>query len=77
MQTEPHPAVLVIARALLLVLGFSILAGCTALYFFGVEATFLTWLLAISIGILLIVSACFDSASGVVATIIIFFYPLS
>jgi hypothetical protein len=75
MQTEPHPVVIAIARALLLVLGFSVLTGCAALYFFGVEASFWTWLLAIAIGFMLVASACFDSASGVIATIIIFFCP--
>lgn len=77
MQSTTHPVAVAIARALLFIVGFVTLTLGAALYFSGVEAPLWVWLLTVSIGILSIVSACFESGSGVVATVVIFFYPLS
>lgn len=76
MEPEPHPVAVAIARTFLLVVGFSTLALCAALYFSGVEASLWTWSLMVGIGAVSILSACLESASGVVATVVVFFYPL-
>lgn len=77
MEISTHPVAVAIARALLLVVGLVTLTLAAALYFSGVEAPLWVWLLTGAIGILSLLSACFESGSGVVATVVIFFYPLS
>lgn len=77
MQSIPSPVAVTMARVLLLIVGFAALALATALYFSDVATPYWVWLLTIGIGILALLSACFESSSGVVATVVIFFYPLS
>jgi hypothetical protein len=72
---EINPFVVKLARALLTLTGVVLLILCAGLFFSGVEITDWAWMLTFSLGILSLLSACFESPPGVVTTVIIFFYP--
>lgn len=72
---EINPTVVKLARALLTLTGVVLLSFCAAVYFSGVEVNSWTWILTFSLGILSLLSAYFESPTGVVTTVIIFFYP--
>lgn len=77
MSSETHPLAVAIARAVLVVAGMIALALGIGVYFSGAAVPAWKCVLSGSFGALLLLSACFESASGVVATVMIFFYPLS
>lgn len=77
MSSEINPVAVTLARTLLIVVGVVLLAVGGGMYFPGVSAAAWVWLLTFGLGILALLSAYFDSSSGVVATVIIFFYPMS
>lgn len=72
---EINPSVVKLARALLTLTGVVLLSLCAGLYFSGVEVTSWTWILTFTLGILSLLSAYFESPTGVVTTVIIFFHP--
>lgn len=77
MSSEIHPVAVALARTLLVVVAVITLALGVGLYFSGMIVPTWQWVLIVSVGTLSLLSACFESASGVVATVIIFFYPIS
>ena len=77
MSSEMHPRAVTLARILLIVVGIFLLAVGAGMYFSGATAATWVWALTIGLGAFSLISAYFDSSSGVVATVIIFFYPMS
>lgn len=77
MSSEIHPTAVALARALLAVVGMIALAAGIALYFSAVEVTAWQWVLIVSVATLSLLSAYFESSSGVVATMIMLIYPIT
>lgn len=75
MQAKPHPVAVAIARALFIIAGVLTLSVYKGLYISSEQAPGWIWWGAVSMGILFIVFACFDSPAGVVATAVVFFNP--
>jgi hypothetical protein len=72
---EINPSVVRLARALLTLTGVVSLSLCAGLYISGVEIISWAWILTFCLGILSLLSAYFESPTGVVTTVIIFFHP--
>lgn len=77
MNSPPSPVAVAIARVFLVAIGVAASGLAAVLYFTGADEPLWVWPLLISIGIVAILSACFEPSSGVVATAFTFFYPLS
>ena len=76
MSSEISPLAATLARGLLIVMGITTLLVCALMFISGATASIWVWLLVIAIGVLCLVSAFFNSPVGVVASVIIWFYPI-
>jgi hypothetical protein len=76
MSFEKSPVAVALARTLLVVIAVITFALGAGLYFSGVVLPTWQWVLLASVGTVALLSACFESASGVVATVIMFFSPI-
>jgi hypothetical protein len=76
-NSELNPTAVTLARVLLMIMGALILIICAVMFASGAAASVWAWAFAIAIGVLCLVSAFFDSATGSVASIIILFFPIS
>lgn len=75
MQTELHPIAVTMARALLFAIGVVALALPAALHFYNLEIPVWAWLVCACIGVFSLVSAMMESASAVLASVLVFFSP--
>ena len=75
MSSDIHPIAVVLARTLLTVVALIGLTLGLGLYFSGVVVPIWQWMLIVSAVILSLLSACFESSTGVVATVVTFLYP--
>jgi hypothetical protein len=76
MSFQKSPVAVALARTLLVVIAVITLALGAGLYFSGVVVPAWQWALIASVGTVSLLSACFESATGVVATVIMFFSPI-
>jgi uncharacterized protein (DUF983 family) len=77
MASEINPFAVRLARAVLILWGIILVAIGAGFYFSGMDVPTWVWVAVIGAGVLSLLLACLDSASGVVATVMIFFYPIN